>query len=347
MKKVLLTGMTAQHTSRRAHAKSASFSGLLADCMTRYGWTIDMIEPSMEWSEQDLDEYDAVVVGVAPLTSTSAHRAYGALSVVQKLQNDDRLVMLVDAPEPYKIAASLKAISKDPQKLVKPFYEKRSEYKKACEPAEQKRLLSVVEWLQNEQWPTTIYPALPWSTDDMLVRQLPMTLECLKHGLCPDAVLMSTTVKPDSPTSARHDWWCATAVQTDWVSEMRHHLRHPVVPAKATPKAYDDEVIARLAHATGTLATTYRQSTPWWTTRVAQSLAVHTPVVTDWRYSVGLGAPWAVLGATVESMDRLERHELALLQRSVYLQAIPSPDALQQQIATALGLREKVESTNG
>lgn len=339
--------MTAQHTSRRAHARSATFSGLLAESMASAGWVADMIEPSMAWTDQDLDDYDAVVVGLAPLTSTSAHRAYGALSVLQRLNNDPRLSVLVDAPEPYKLVASLRAVKKDTTKLVKPFYEKRSEYKRASEPGEQKRLLSIVDRLLDDPWPTTVYAALPWSSDDMLVKQVPNTLDSKKHGLCPDALLLSSTVKPDSPLTTRHEWWSATAVQTDWVAEMRQHLRHPIVPAKATPKAGDEEVVARLAHSTGTLATTYRQAIPWWTTRIAQSLAVHTPVVTDWRYSVGLGAPWAVLGATVESMDRLERHELALLQRSTYMQAVPSPNELQEKILEALGLREKVENANG
>lgn len=344
MKKVLVTGMTAQHCSVRAHGRSASFSGLLADSMTSAGWTVDMVEPSMQWQTPDLDDYDAVLVGLAPLTSTAAHRAYGALSVLDRLGDDTRVSVLLDAPEPYKVAASLRAVLKDTSKLTKSFYIKRSEYEQACKPTEQERLLRTVDKLLNNQWPRTVYPALPWSTDEMLTKQVANTVASEKHGVCPDALIFARTVKPDSE---HYPVWAATAMHTDWVLEVKHHLRQPVVPAKAHAKANDDEVVRRLSNATGTLATTYRQATPWWTTRVAQSLAVHTPVVTDWRYSVGLGESWAMLAAAVESMGRLERHELALRQRTSYIQGVPDPTVLQQKIAMAVGLDEKVGTKNG
>ena len=340
MKNILLTGMTAQHTSKTLSAKTQSFSGLVGTALTEHGWNVDQQAPSIAWTKQDLDKYDAIVVGIAPLTSTSAHRTYGALSMLEVLKDDDRLTLLVDAPESYKIWTSLRAVDRAPESLVKSFYKNRHEYQEAVEPMAQARLVKVVRQLLNDSWPRTMYPAFPWSNDEHLVSQIPALSDSDIFSVCLDSFILRDTVKP---TAARFgtSWWSATALHTDWTNEVRKQLHHTVVPVKRHPKSTDAQALATIAGAVGLLVSTYRGSCPWWTNRLAQGLAVDTPTVTDWRHSAGTGSDWATLPSTIESMDKLERYEMAVRQRVTYVEAIPTIAQATTQVQTALNMQRQ------
>lgn len=335
MKNVLLTGMTAQHTSERLGKRTQSFSSLMRTALTEHGWNVEQLAPSLEWTEKDFEKYESVVVGIAPLTSTSAHRAYGALGALDVLQNDPRLTLLVDAPEPYKIWTSLKTVERSTESLVKPFYKNRYEYAKATEPAHHERLVKTVRNLLNNPWPKTVYAALPWSEDGHLVSQVPALCSSSLFSVCLDAFILRDTVKPATARSST-SWWCATTLNTDWIDEVSKQLHHMIVPVKKHPKSSDSEVLATVAGAIGLLVSTYRNGIPWWTNKLAQSLAINTPVLTDWRNSAGLGSDWVTLPSAVESMDRLERYEMAIRQRVTYAEAVPSTQAAASRLAICL-----------
>ncbi len=333
--------MTAQHTSRALNAKTQGFSSLVHTALTEHGWNVEQLAPSLDWTEKDFDKYDSIVVGIAPLTSTSAHRAYGALGALDVLKNDPRITLLVDAPEPYKIWTSLKTVDRSPESLVKTFYKNRHEYQKAVEPAHHKRLVSVVRNLLNNSWCKTMYAALPWSEDEHLTSQIPALSSSSIFSICLDAFILRDTVKP---TAARFgtSWWCATALDTDWVNEVRKQLHYLVVPVKRHAKSNDSEILATMAGAIGLLVSTYRNGVPWWTNKLAQSLAVNTPAFTDWRHSVGLGSDWVVLPSTVENMDKLERYEMAIRQKIAYTEAVPSTLEGTARITSALNLQNQL-----
>lgn len=341
MKNILLTGMTAQHTSRKLNAKTQGFSSLMYTALTEHGYNVEQLAPSLDWTEKSFDKYDSVVVGIAPLTSTSAHRAYGALGVLDVLKNDPRLTLLIDAPEPYKIWTSLKTVDRSPESLVKSFYKSRYEHAKATEPAHYERLVKTVRSLLSNSWARTMYAALPWSEDEHLVSQIPALSDSSLFSICLDAFILRDTVKP---TAAKFgtSWWCATALGTNWVDEVQKQLHYPVVPVKRHAKSSDLETLATIAGAIGLLVSTYRNGVPWWTNKLAQSLAVNTPALTDWRHSAGLGSDWVTLPSTVESMDKLERYEMAIRQKVAYTEAVPSTLESTAQITLALSLQNQL-----
>ena len=110
MSKILITGMSASHASHSANSRSISFAGVLKTVLTLQGHEVTQLDPEVSWNTKDFEEYDSVLVGLSPLTSLSANRVYGALSVIDVLLDTDKLVFFLDAPEPNRITSSLRAI---------------------------------------------------------------------------------------------------------------------------------------------------------------------------------------------------------------------------------------------
>ena len=134
MSKILITGMTSSHTSENANMRSLSFAGVLNHVLTVNGHEVIQDQPSVSWNLNDLAEYDAVLVGISPITSLSSNYAYGALSVIDVLLDDPRLKLFIDSPEPTRITSSLRAISKTPDNITKPFYSYRKGFSQDVVP---------------------------------------------------------------------------------------------------------------------------------------------------------------------------------------------------------------------
>ena len=102
MAHVLITGMTASQASPASLKRFRSFGGLVADVLLQSGHS-GVIAPLAG----NLDQYDSILVGLAPILSLGANNAYTALRLIDLLtsQNDPRLRFFVDAPTPAHITA--------------------------------------------------------------------------------------------------------------------------------------------------------------------------------------------------------------------------------------------------
>jgi hypothetical protein len=107
---------------------------------------------------------------------------------------------------------------------------------------------------------------------------------------------------------------------------------------KVNKGATDRDVFLQILRSVGTLISPDKRQGTWWTYRYAQSLNAGVPVVTEWKESSVLGAPWAVLAATVEEMTPQERLELSGAQKNTYFSAIPSKIEVQKLLNETMNL---------
>jgi hypothetical protein len=269
------------------------------------GHDVVMIDPDINATEDDISQYDSVLVGIAPITSLSANKAYGALNVIDVAASAGKLTLLVDAPQPTQILSSLRAVESVPSNLTKDFYRNRKAYRDACIPDVQSRLLNTVSSLLNDDWPVTIYPALPWSTPNAF-NKLPDNIVNSLKGIALDSHLIRDN-KTDS-TGSHLAQWAATVV-------------NDVVPMRKNKGSTDEQVDEIMSASIGSLISSHRDGT-WWTYRYAQSLSNLTPIATEWRESGTLDDSWSLLASSIEHMSVESRAELATEQRNTYISAI-------------------------
>jgi hypothetical protein len=320
MSKILVTGMSAPHVSVDANRRSLSFASLLITVLTQQGNEVIQADPEMKWTLDDLKIYDKVLVGLSPITSLSANRTYGALHVISLLRGDSRLSFYIDAPEPTRIVASLRAIKKNPDNLVKPFYSYRKGYTQANSPEVLNRLLETVDNLLDEAWPSTLYPTLPWTDHESIQEQLPEAARPSLKGINLDRYLL---VEPETSDAERTEKWVVENFSSPWTKSTVATLSQPTVPMKWHKGWADDKVEDQIARGIGALISPHQNGT-WWTYRIVQCLNTLTPVATDWRESGFIGSSWMQLASAIEHMSQEERMQLAKDQRKAYLDAIPS-----------------------
>lgn len=338
MSKVLITGMSAQQASLRTNRRSLSFAGVIHDVLAHSGYEPTICDPRVEWTDEELDKYSAVIVGVSPITSLSANKSYGALNVIDQLWDSPRLRLLVDAPNPAQVGASLRSISGTPDNLVKPFYAYRQGYQLATNESVSKRLLSTVDRLLNDTWPETIYPWLPWRSQQTVADELPQGARPALNGINLDSFLI-----PDSAPqvdSEKVDKWVADNPSSTWTRKVQKTLALPVLPMKHSKAMGDAEVTSQIARSIGSLISPHRDGT-WWTYRYVQSLVLGVPVATDWRESQMIGQSWCVLAPTIEHLSNEKRRSLATEQLAEYASAIQRRESARKTLEDLLGLHSK------
>lgn len=321
MSHVLITGMSAPHASSDTNKRSLSFAGVIRHVLEQNGHTVTQDDPELSWNINDLDQYDAVLVGLSPLTSLSANRVYGALNLIDLLLESDKLKLFIDAPEPTRITASLRAIMKTPDNLTKTFYSYRQGYALASVPGMAQNLLDVVSYLLNEKWPTTLYPSLPWAGTGKVISQLPAGVAETLMPVNFDSYLLT---QQDQLEVEKRDKWVVENYNTTWTKNQTSILRYTSVPMKWHKGWTDNQVLAQISTGIGSLISPHQTGGTWWTYRLIQSMNACTPVVTDWRESSALGESWTYLASHIEDLTLDQRIELARQQMEAYIASIPS-----------------------
>lgn len=316
-----MTGMSSQHTNPEAHRRRVNFSGLIRDAFRTTEDEVYWQEPSVLWDDDYLKQFDAVIVGVSPLSSLGANRCYGALNVIMRLWSSDRLTLLLDAPDLVRIETSCQAVVDHPQNLVKPFFASRKEWNLACEKEHLDRLYTAAYLLRKQRWPRAIYPRLPWQTAGAVSDQLRHTRFGELTGINLDSYLIDRWSEPTS--SSRTRWWAYEANSAPrWLQQQHvcwtvHELPHTHrVPT-------NEQTIQQLRISKGTLITPAKSGT-WWSPRYAMSLSQGTPVFSDWQETRLLHESWSVLPTGFEMMTDVERAQLLTAQTLTYQAAISS-----------------------
>jgi hypothetical protein len=318
--KVLITGSTSPQASVKTATRTPTFASLLSHSFISQGISAELVEPSTELTTEKLDKYDAIFVGIAPPTSLSANRVYPAFAVANRARHLGKLVLFIDAPEPYKIQASLKSCYLNISDLQKNFYWRRKSFHEFTETVEfQEEVYQFIEFLYTEEWPTLLYPAFPWFPQELISKALPNATNSVPVNL-DETLIQVGRISPD--LEADRTYWTCDAPRTKWAAKVSNTLALPVMSTRKSRWDLEDITLTRMRRGVGTLISLYRSDEPWWSPALSQSLSQGVPVVTDWRFSQALGAEWSYLPSSVESMSTPERFELAVSQRDFYLGSI-------------------------
>jgi hypothetical protein len=322
--KILITGCTAQQASTKTALRTPTFSALLAKAFQDGGFDVSVIEPSVHLTSEQLSEYDQVIVGIAPPTSLSANKVYPAFAIANKARKIGNLALFIDAPEPYKLQASLKSVSLNVADLTKEFYQRRKGYSHLIDNPEVKTdVYEFNEFLYTQEWPTTYFPSFPWSNPLAISQAISNINQVSLVSVNPDAhILRAPYVEPKF--HILKEYWTCDSVGTKWSSTIKETLKYDVIPSRASRWEKEVYTLERIQKSIGTLVSVYRGNEPWWSPALAQSLSVGVPVVTDWRSSAIAGSEWTHLASSIEEMEDSERFDLAVAQKESYLRVIPT-----------------------
>ena len=336
--RILITGATAPQASEKTAQRIPTFASMLAkELSAEGGHEVDFLEPSFSFEKTFLSEYDIVLVGVAPPTSLSANKVYPAFAIANRAKELGNLALFIDAPEPFKIPASLKSCYLNISDLQKDFYSRRKEYKTfTSNPELAKEVYDFIEFLYRRPWPVTLYPALPWSEAGAITSAIPNISEKRLYGINLDHQTFNNTSLP-SLDGLDSNYWVADQPSTKWTKSIALTLNNRVSPIRQSKWDSAEAIEQNILGSTGTLISVYRSSEPWWTPFVAKSVALGTPVVTDWRYSSVVDGTWGFLASTIEEMSPKQREGLALQQAETYRNSItPARKKLEEAIDMAV-----------
>jgi hypothetical protein len=340
--KILLTGMTAAHHSEKHSLRVPTYMSQIHTAVQARGCEVVWQAPDMRMDAAYVASFDRVVVGLASPMSLAANHTYPALSVMAHAWDAGNLVLVVDAPEPFKITAALRSIIADPDRLTKPLFSSRPGYADVLRFYDGSRLLLLIEKLLEEIWPTTLVPNLPWSAPDFLSKHIPNAAET-QIALNLDAiVLQAAPYRAAVPRTwdGGSGFWVADEPSTTYVKRLEPLLRWEVEPWRAGRWASLSETTDRLKRACGVILATYRSGEPWWSPALSPALLAEAPLVTDWRLPAehGMHQDWALLPAHVEDASPDLRAMISVNQRFSYLDSILPLDRAVSALNDALGI---------
>jgi hypothetical protein len=338
--RILVTGSTSQQSNPDAHKRAANFTGLLfetlrSDERSEVFWK----EPSVTWTEADLDEYDHVFVGLAPLMAMGANRVYGALSVVERLWGSRRLTVVLDSPDPDLFTRSLRSTLGNWESFTKAFFSYRKEFDLARGPEVSDRLRSGAERLMASTWPRTVVPGLPWTEAARIAAALPSGASGRVQTVNLDHLLLRRFGKERAEVPRLREWAYEKSGDRRWLPSQNLGL-----PVRELPSnhriATDPLAVQQLRESVGLLVGPIRGEV-WWTPKVAMSLAVLTPVFTDWHQSRLLGAEWTHLPGPHELARPEEAEELANDQYVSFVNSIPGPSEALRSLYAAANVKNR------
>jgi hypothetical protein len=316
--KILLTGSTASHSPNTKDQERHTFAFLLNKALVFAGNDVTWINSSVSLTKEYLEDFDSVIVGISPPTSLSSNRAYGALSVIDYAHSLNNLTLFVDSPNPKMILSSINSIIKAPDTLVKPFYAKRKDYKKATDTDINRRLMRSLNMLYTEKWPTTIYPELPWSNRNSLSDQINNVSSDKSVGVNYDSILLDNLPYPVKSLSNENTYWVADSLDTSWTRDISKVISYEIVSARKSYWEKYEEVVLRINNSTGCLISIQKDLNTSWTPYLSYSLNNGVPVVPDWKISGVLGDSWNNLPHYIEEMSASDRQKLAFKQKESY-----------------------------
>jgi len=334
-RRVLITGMTAHHYSPVVVERSMSFTHGLATLLRDAGYGVHIAQPSVTWDKFYLDEYDHVLVGIAPPMAISANGIYGALSVISQLHNSEKMTFFVDSPEHWQIFANIKAITKNPECLFKEFYSRRSGYFSAAQtPQIHENVLRAIEILNDQPWRRTIYPVLPWSDEQFLTSNTPENARISFVGVHIDSVFEA---EESTFNSHRDNKWLVENEKSRWTRDVVSSLSFPSFTVKQQKLKTDEQIADAMSQSLGVLMGPGGDKKFWWSPRYVQALNTSTPVATEWKDSCNIGSSWNHLAAGIEAMSQIDRFELAVTQKKEYFDNIDSREKTTSYLRTLIG----------
>lgn len=318
--KILFTGMASSHCKP---AKNIGFFNTLAEVFSEIG-EVEWAAPSVKWTKDYFDEYDLVVVGFVPPSALSANKLYGALNAINLLWDSPKLRLVLDFPQLWQYKISLSKADRDPSGgLFSKFYVNRFEYLTSLN---NKSVIQAIKKLNSKKWPQTIFPQLPWQTEESVWESLKFESENPLVGINLDSYLLENV---EDYGDIRHNEWSVNDRKLKWAKSVLDTTRFGAKEVKASRAFDDDNAEVAIRTSIGFMNPPQdRKVGSWWSYRLVQAMKTRTPIVTDWKETLGFSSAWSLLAYQLEDMTPAERSATAIMQAEQYLSAIPSKSGL-------------------
>jgi hypothetical protein len=315
--KVLFTGMASSHSKPSANV--TFFNNLAKHVGTQAD--VEWNAPSVTWTKDYLEQYDAIFVGILPPTSPSANKMYGAMHVIDLMFESPKLNLVLDHPQLWQYKHGFNAIDRSIDSVFGSFYSKRSEFT-LTRDSHTESVISANRKLLTKKWPTTLYPSLPWKSNRPVDKLLGLFAEDSLVGLSFDAWLFDDT---ESVSEVRGDHWVADSPGSEWTKSISKLLEMPIASVKQKPRMSDADSLQPIQEAAGFLLSPQERGVGiWWSYRIIQALQSKTFILSNWRETGILGPEWNLLGSDWESLTKSDKIAIAEAQKESYLNAIPS-----------------------
>jgi hypothetical protein len=313
--KILFTGMASHHTKP---SSNVTFFRTLSERVETFS-TVEWATPSVTWTEDYLNQYDYVVVGLTPPTSLSANKVYGALHAINIMYESPKLVMVLDHPQLWQYKHGFNSIDADPLSLFTNFYSKRREFSLA-KGSYLESISGAVNKLLTKKWPKTIYPSLPWASSRNIDKLLGL---CAEESLIPVNLDSFLITEGDPLDKEVGSGWVSDQSKTRWLSDLSKLLTLPVGSIGSSKKLSDSDAFESIKKSFGLLMAPQERGVGiWWSYRLVQALNSGTPVLSDWKETFELGPEWSILGYDLESQTKEDIINIAKLQKESYLSNI-------------------------
>jgi len=300
---------------------NVSFFNTIAKAVDSYA-DVTWSAPKLSWTKTDLDQFDLIFLGLTPPTALSANKIYGAMHVLGLMFHSPKLRLVVDGQQIWQYKNSIELVKRDVSSLFTSFYSKRTDYSVAREDSNRTYIDLASEYFKSEIWPTTYYPALPWTSSDRAVSALGFGTPQSFVGVNLDSLLID--IEPYS-ASGRQDYWSVDNDKGVWVKKLSRSLRNPVQPIKSSRVLSDTDAIASMRTSMGMLVAPQERGVgTWWTYRYIQALNSNTPIVTDWTDTSDYHPCWSHLGYQIEDMTSTQRTGVARDQLESYRSSLVS-----------------------
>jgi hypothetical protein len=334
--KVLMTGMSSSHCSI---GKNVSFFSTLHEIISEFA-EVTICDPKLSWTRADLQNYDAVIVGIVPPTALSANKIYGALHVLDLMYESPKLRLVVDSPQVWQFNNSLGSFKRNPTQIFNELYANRKNYDLA-KSTKYDTASSLADKMVNLPWPKTYVPTLPWKTSADLAASLRFVSEGRLVPLSIDSYLLT----PATSGSAVRTGWAVDNVKSKWWTKLADTLRDGARPLVSTTRPDDALALSTMESSLGAvIAPQDRIASTWWSYRYIQALNSSTPIATYWQDCQEFDPSWAKLAYQIEDMHPYERAQVAADQYRIYSASIPTKPQIKDFIENDLknSTKEKI-----
>jgi hypothetical protein len=267
---------------------------------------------------EDLTQYNVVFLGLVPFFSVAGQYVLPAMLCLASAEKAGvPVVAYVDDWRFWQSFNNLRSIRKNPQQLVKPFFDNRALVREARDDLAP--FTAIIDRLMDQPWPVTVAPAYRWGDHARLKAMLQSS---------PDVVLTDPTPyltkypQPAQLPVKTRAWVLATASdQRPWLE--KHDINWPVHhfggrASKAPRQLTEAEVVEEYYRHWGVLSPSYGYkvtSTGWWRSRFVFAARAGAILVCDPAEAADLGEPYQAVTGLVEELTDRELSRLAEAQQ--------------------------------
>lgn len=346
--KVLFTGYTSQQVGGRIMLGYASLPEMYMQVLQDAGHECVMkkIAP-----DEDISEYDAMIVGQAPLHSLGAYYLYPVLEAISRARTSNvALLFSLDDWQLNNLMSGVRTINKNTDRVFKGQRSQKGNddpstfiYKKdrhwGVQPHVRPRIESVIRAMEDRPWPTTIVPKFNWGDESKITKHVP-TRELVPLDMSPYCTNYNTVINADS--TRVNQWVLGTlALHEKWVDKLS--LNWPVqyyggpVRTSPYPRVKEPELLDAYAHSWGTMAVPYGHAgSGWYRHRYVHAMHTRCVMLVDPKDGECIGPSWTVKPSEIEVMTQSQLRELADAQYVEQGKLMSSKEEVQTKLVEAI-----------